>query len=624
MDKGILGRIILSAAIAAITFAVFSESFGYGLVNLDDAGYRFAHPEVTGGLSWASIRWAFSNVEDSIWMPLTWLSYMADVSFFGGTFRVLHVHGVIVHALNAALLFFLLSHFIGNCRRGLFFAALAALVWALHPLRCESVVWVASRKDVLCQLWELLALVFWVRFGRAGKDRVRLYAASMACLVMASFAKPSCMTFPVLAFVIDLLILAERPKLRWRVYVIPLAYAAVIGAVAQHAQRAGGATAAYAEVPFAYRLLNACSAYGLYIWHTVCPFDLAVQCTLRYPQAPRFLHQGAAIVAGAGLFILWRIRRRWASLKALVPVRERLLGCVLFFTVAVAPFLGLSNFGYHAFADRFTYLPSLAFSLLLVVAADIPNAHLRNGLACGVTLVVALLGAQTVRQTRYWRNEAVLYTHTLEVDGGRNTFALSSLYNYYFEVKHDLDMAIACYEKERAVKGEGFSDMGSLYLMSLYEKGELEKLNAEYRRYMEDESRNIAKAMKGDVRAGGSTQLYLAAVIYALATGDFSTASSHLEYLGATGQMPSMVFYLRGLLALMQEDESLCRDNWLRIFAIPENDLSYIQFRWLYHDAVREGWASPPINDFQRAIWNRVKAEKAAATNAPAATPPAK
>lgn len=152
-------RVALATATFLITVAVFHAATGYGLINCDDYDYLLNHPEVTGGLTLGGIRWAFANMQEAIWMPLTWISYMTDYSLglgYGG----MHAVSILIHGLNTILLLLFLSRLFPKHNSLLILAA--TLIWAIHPLRVESVVWLASRKDVLSTFFFLLALLAWI------------------------------------------------------------------------------------------------------------------------------------------------------------------------------------------------------------------------------------------------------------------------------------------------------------------------------------------------------------------------------------------------------------------------------------------------------------------------------
>ena len=363
----------------------FLDAGKFGFTGLDDRAYCTAHKEVVSGLNRASIAWAFSSMDDAIWMPLTRISYMADYSLFKGTPSSMHLHSVVLHGFNGGLLFILLSLLAGAARPlregesgeaslsfcDLLGCASGALVWAVHPLRCESVAWIASRKDVLSMFWEFLALILWVRMLLSHRQTSQCYAyiGSLACFGLSALAKQSCMTFPILVLILDFFgvdCTRRRRTSPWA-YLLPTAMALAMAAIARAGQSYGGAMDMLSEVPITWRISNAIAAYGCYLFHSVWPVGLAVQCIARYPAPPRFLQIGIVATVATAVFVIWRLKchtRRGSHLPD--HADDWPLAGVLFFAVAVLPFLGLSGFGFHAYADRFTYVPSVGLSLLVV------------------------------------------------------------------------------------------------------------------------------------------------------------------------------------------------------------------------------------------------------------------
>jgi len=153
-----VGVALLLLLIAAIYWPVA----GFGFVTLDDGLYVYDNPHVLGGLSRASIAWAFTTLHAGFWMPLTWLSLMTDASLWGGWAGGYHLTNVVLHAVAAILFFLLLRRLLGASGIPL----LAAALFAAHPLHVESVAWVTERKDVLSQTLFLLFLHAWLQHLR--------------------------------------------------------------------------------------------------------------------------------------------------------------------------------------------------------------------------------------------------------------------------------------------------------------------------------------------------------------------------------------------------------------------------------------------------------------------------
>lgn len=417
------------------TAACFIAAIRFGLCPCDDAFYVLGRPEVTGGLSLDGIRYAFASIELCIWMPLTFLSYMFDHSVGWGT-GGMHLQGILWHAADAALLYWLLLRLFRN--RAVAF--LSALIWAVHPLRVESVVWIASRKDVISTFFFLAALLAWER-GSLGA-----LAVSQLLLVLGAMAKPSVLVFPVFALAMDFLVTGRRkPAI---VYWASAGLAAVIALEAQTAQTAGGAVAYSALIPLWYRVLNALAAVTVYLGNFVWPDGLAMQCMIRYPDPPRFSVLGAVVLtlvlSGLLAALLPRARRArargdWDELLRGSAVVNAVGGGLLLFFAALVPFLGISGFGIHAFADRFTLLPCVGLAFVCA-AAGVVRPRIGIPVLGAASL---LLAARCVHQVGWWRDDETLLLHTLEIDREENVDTQRVLGVYYWNEKHDMERSYA-------------------------------------------------------------------------------------------------------------------------------------------------------------------------------------
>ncbi len=142
--------------VAAITAGIYAQTYGHDFIILDDYNYVFANEMVRAGLSAQGFVWAFSTFTLGNWHPLTWLSFMLDVSLFGVNPSAHLLVNVIFHVVNGMLLFVVLSKMTGYPWRSMFVAAL----FALHPIHVESVAWVSERKDLLCSFFLLVFRTF--------------------------------------------------------------------------------------------------------------------------------------------------------------------------------------------------------------------------------------------------------------------------------------------------------------------------------------------------------------------------------------------------------------------------------------------------------------------------------
>ena len=380
---GARARIVRAAvpvlALAAAVLALYARTCFFGALRLDDFGYTGGCPFVAGGLSWDNIGEAFSRFRyGGIWMPLTYISYMADVSLFGGGWGAHHATNALLHALNAAIVFLFVRWLAAVAAKPAriepspLFAFLAALVWAVHPQRAEAVAWIASRKEELWTLFALLGLMAWGR---------RRFAAGALLCVCACLSKPTAVCFPALAFIVEAFVTGfeeERRETRsgraWRAWSKALLrYAAlclpalVSGciAVASQTHPEGMAPVPVADIHFLDRLLSAAPALGLSLAQMLVPwgvhFDYMDSTILH------FVLGGLVLVSVAAIM-----------LPAIAKHPRAALFCTAFFLAAYLPVSGvLGRFGEHARADRFLYLPSVAAALLLAILAA-PGA-MRSG-----------------------------------------------------------------------------------------------------------------------------------------------------------------------------------------------------------------------------------------------------
>ena len=476
----------------------YSRALDYGLINLDDYAYITISPCLRDLLSIQAWEFFLTDVSQGIWMPLTYLSYGIDHALFGEWFGGFHLHSILVHGVNSVLVWLLLMELFGdrNGRTALLCLA-GAVVWAVHPLRCESVVFLASRKDVLSLFWELLALICWVRGSKAEDGLQESYTVgSLAFFAIGAMCKPSVMTFPALCLIVDAFIIRRVNLGR---YVRPFAMALILAVFAKWQQGMGGATQLGAGESIPMRLADGVAAFGVYLTNTVLPTDLALQCVKRWPEMPRGLFAGAVLSVLCLGFVGWRTLRivRCFRGTADVPMRgrESVAAGLLWFSVAVFPMLGFVPFGYHAFADRFTYIPAIGLSIVLValLAKVAEGAKPTRVCLFAMAAVCLALGVLTWRQTGFWKDDGSAFGHALEVDGDRNAIAHLSLGKWYFECRHDLGKSIRHFGRGYELQPTWIGDSYIFYIFALNEAGQHEKA----RRMLDACSDEIKELVKG-------------------------------------------------------------------------------------------------------------------------------
>jgi hypothetical protein len=594
---------LIFAAVAIATMVPYLQTVGHGFINLDDYNYRY-NAAMDSGLCPETVEWAFADLEYGIWMPLTWCSFALDVSLFGGTPGGMHLHNVVIHGLCAGLLFLLLVSLLEVSGDGAakqlanrqtvkpstaaIAAALVALFWAWHPLRVESVAWVASRKDVLSFFFELLALLAWVGHLKCEDGREwflqKRYWWSFLFFALATMAKPSAMTFPVIALLLDIFVVQAKNdggKWNWRQYMPLLAYAAFIAVLAQRAQVAGGAVGTVGA-PLWWRVVNAVASYGVYLYHTLWPTGMALQCACRWPRLPGHLAVGVVCVTAAGAFIVVHVLRLWPRLREFRRADDWVLAGVLIFTLAVGPFLGIASFGFHAYADRFTYVPSLGLCVLALGAASRLHGRALAAMRGLALLVLAALAACSWRQAAYWKDDNALYSRTLQVDGDRFGIVHNAMAVHFYEIEHNPDRVISEYEMMRDIdEGLATKNIGHLYILSLFETGRARKGFDEMLRYQRRIFEEMEKDRVSDGRAKQdvSVAFTMASSAQAIVRGEYDIAIGHIEQIDKVSPNYNYCRYLEGVMSLKQGHPEEALAAWRRIQ--PNYHDPCIRFRWL-------------------------------------------
>lgn len=341
--------------LAAAVLWTFRPALRCGFVNYDDPVYVTGNGHVRKGLTWAGLRWAFTSTEAVNWHPLTWISHMTDCQLYGLNAAGHHMTSVLLHAANAALLFLLLRRMTG----ALWTACLAAALFALHPLRVESVVWIAERKDVLSAFFWMLALWAYVRYtekndGQSSRPKV-FYGAALLFYAFALMAKPMAVTLPFVLLLLDYWPLRRGGSLVVLVvekvpFLVLTCLSCVMTIWAQHR---GGAVASLALYPFWERLGNVPLAYASYLAKEFWPHDLISF----YPHQPLRPAPVLGAILLLGAVTAWVLGRRRSQ--------PYLLTGWFWFLGVLAPTLGIVQVGAQFIADRYTYLPSIGLSIMV-------------------------------------------------------------------------------------------------------------------------------------------------------------------------------------------------------------------------------------------------------------------
>jgi len=518
------GWIVWSVAglVGAAVLAVFAAVLGAEFLNFDDLHLYVQNPGYQG-LDGAHLAWCFRSTRLGHYAPLTWISAAIDHELFGLDPRAFHRTNLVLHGANAALFVVLAVALVRRAARrssgehpvALALACGAAgLLFALHPLRVESVAWITERRGLLGAFFLLLALLAWLRSVAPGRPALAsrgAYALSLIALTASLLSKGLGMTFVALVLVLDVYPLARLPsrvrdwtrrELRpvWLQKLPPLGLCLASAAVSSLAARSAGETVrTLSEWGVVERLAQA--AYGLvyYLRQTLwpsalCPLhELPYRLDLRAPRYVAALVLVPILALGVGL-----ARRRAPALAAAAAS----------YAILLAPVLGFAQAGPQLVADRYSYFACMPWAVLAAAAlfaAFRGPARIAAGTAALV--LAGLLAASSRREIVHWHDSRALWSRVLEVgepssiahnnlgtmdgEAGRYDSAIAHLraavavrpdqgrawwnLGFYLAQQDRVDEAVAAYleaRKHLRPAHEALVELGHLYLNRLDRAGE--------------------------------------------------------------------------------------------------------------------------------------------------------
>jgi hypothetical protein len=400
-------HLAICALLVAGTLAIYSAVPGFGVVNYDDDVY-LGMRSLQDGLSAGNLRFAFGSFYHANYHPLTWLSWFAQIEAFGLRPGPLHAGNVWIHAANGALLY---AALFALTRRPLP-CALAAALFAWHPLRVESVAWISERKDVLSVFFGLCTLLVYARYARRPSPLSGL--GVVVAFALSLLSKGMLVTLPFALLLLDGWPLRRHRAQRWPRLALekaPLfALAAASCVVTWFANSSEGAMRTLERFPLELRLFNAAAATLRYLWMTIAPVNLSPFYPAD-PAGPGWLVGALAVGAVAGL--------SWVAFAR----RERqpyLWVGWAWFVGSLVPVLGLVQVGEQALADRYAYWPHVGLFVALAFWLDAaafeeraPRRRLAASAACALWL--AALALLSWRQSFVWRDSETLWRHALAV-----------------------------------------------------------------------------------------------------------------------------------------------------------------------------------------------------------------
>ena len=438
-------KILISLFLLILTVIVYSPIKNYEFINFDDGSYVYKNETVQTGLTAESIKWAFQVIktdETAYWHPLAWLPHMLDCQLFGVNPGMHHLSSLFYHLLNTLLLFLVLTRMTG----ALWKSAFVAMIFALHPINMDSVVWISEKKNLFSTLFWLLTMLAYAHY--ASRPTLLRYFLVLIAFALGLMAKPMLATLPCALLLLDFWPLNRIKGYRFKWFrenqirenqiqkdrinkkssppdtapsfqeaslfrliseKIPMLFLSfgTIG-LSYYSLQHNSQIQNEVTVPMALRISNALVSYFQYIWHLIWPVNYAIF----YP-FPEAIPIWKPIIAALALIILTSLVIIYSKKKPYLAVGW------LWFLGTLVPVIGLINAGlWPAMADRWAYVPFIG--LFIIIAWGIPDFfsqfQAKKTILTGAAILsIIVLATATRIQLKYWKNSQALFQHAINV-----------------------------------------------------------------------------------------------------------------------------------------------------------------------------------------------------------------
>lgn len=479
-NNRINNRSILYVCLILVILTLFAywsiKSFDF--VNYDDDKFVTHNIHVTTGLNADNIKWAFTSIYASNWIPLTWISFMFDSSLSDMNPAYFHLMNLLFHILNTVLLFIVFGKMTGSVWKS---AAIAAL-FAIHPLHVESVAWISERKDVLSTFFMMLTV--WAYIHYVEKPNYKRYALVLVLFACGLMSKPMLVTLPFILLLLDFWplrrfsTLSEENKQNWKSSVnllIRLIYEKLplfllsVGAVIVTIFAQKEEIIIRQVIPMYLRIENAFVSYCSYMWMMIWPGSLAVL----YPH-PEYIPLWQISAAAALLILI----SGFAIHKA--KKFPYFISGWLWYLGTLVPVIGLIQVGVQSMADRYTYIPLIGLFIILVWGICDLTYRLtyKKYILAGISAIaVILLIAVTISQLKYWKDTKALFSRALAVTN--NNYVMHCNMGVLLAKQGNIQDAVFHYDTALKIKPND-ADTNYNYANLLAAQGKLDKAIEHY------------------------------------------------------------------------------------------------------------------------------------------------
>jgi len=459
-------HLLIMGGISILVFVVYHQTLFYDFVYLDDLQFVINNTHLSKGFSKENLIWTFSSSTDisKYYIPVTWLSFIMDYSLYGLNPGGFHLTNLLLHLVNANLLFIALLKF----TKRTYLCTFVACLFAVHPLHVESVAWISERKDVLSTFFFLLTVLSYYYYTK--QPSIRTYALVMICFLLGLLSKPMLVTLPFIMLLIDLwpagrirlgdsvTFPSTRPdffqllkeKIPFFIVISILSIAAYM------TQEKGHAITPLSLYPMEMRIQNMPVAYWVYLKKMIWPTDLAVH----YPYPGQMPY--TVIVPSFIMFL-------GVCLYSLSAVKKHPFVTVgwWWFVITLFPVIGIVIIGPYLVADRYAYISMIGIYIILVWGVDAlvqKFRKLRLWASLAGILIFSGLVLLSWNQVKHWENSETIFQQSLSI-APANSVAHHNLATYYDHNKN-YPKAILHYEEAIRISPkytEAYFNLGKTY-----------------------------------------------------------------------------------------------------------------------------------------------------------------
>ena len=463
-----------NAFLIAIVISVFGQVVYFDFIYYDDYLYTVAKAEKGSVWTYSFLSWAMTSTDDGFWAPITKISHRIDTHLFGNKAGGHHAINILIHIINSLLLWRFLCKITGDR----FVQFLSVCLFAIHPMRVETVSWIASRKDLLCTLFLLLMLLEYINWIETRKKK--FYLLSFLFFLCSAMSKPISMVFPLFLPVIDFMLLKKEnfPLIKKLLSYVPFfVFSLFLIFITIHSEQE-------AIIPVSITIKEKVSriivSLSLYFILTFFPTTLHIPYGAEY--YPFFgytkgipVYDRLDIVIVSAIIVLLFIST-WILIRR--QYKKNLLS-LAFFLLPLVPVIGFIPFGHHLIADRFTYIPHIGLCILICTFLSEVKMKTYKISNIILTLIVIVFSVISISYASVWKNSEKLFRTTLKYEPN-SYIALCNLgsslvkQGRYVEAIPHLQKAIEIYP----LRVGPYNDLASSYLylgrynaaLSLYEK----------------------------------------------------------------------------------------------------------------------------------------------------------